>query len=83
MALSGDLRFHGEFLYWVDRGAFLWDSFRMVSLVRIDFYVADLGGDSPSGFATMQSAITMLSTPHDMRGRMMGLLSVFIGVGTP
>ena len=25
----------------------------------------------------------MLSTPHDMRGRMMGLLSVFIGVGTP
>ena len=31
----------------------------------------------------MQSAITMLSAPEGMRGRMMGLLSFCIGVGTP
>ena len=39
--------------------------------------------EAQSGFSTMQSAITMLATPHDMRGRMMGLLSVCIGAGTP
>ena len=38
-----------------------------------------LGGIAQSGFSTMQSAVTMLATPHDMRGRMMGLLSVCIG----
>ena len=31
----------------------------------------------------MQSAITMLAAPQGMRGRMMGLLSFCIGVGTP
>ena len=49
----------------------------------LTFMLLTLAGIAQSGFATMQSAITMLSTPHDMRGRMMGLLSVFIGVGTP
>ncbi len=31
----------------------------------------------------MQSSITMLSAPREMRGRMMGLMSFCIGVGTP
>ena len=29
----------------------------------------------------MQSSVTMLATSHDMRGRMLGLLSVCIGAG--
>jgi MFS family permease len=31
----------------------------------------------------MQSTITLLAAPREMRGRMMGLLSVCIGAGTP
>lgn len=42
-----------------------------------------LGGVGQAGFSTMQSTIAMLSAPEAMRGRMMGLLSVFIGAGTP
>ena len=42
-----------------------------------------LGGCGQAGFSTMQSTLTMLASPPDMRGRMMGLLSVFIGVATP
>jgi predicted MFS family arabinose efflux permease len=47
------------------------------------FAVRAIGGLGQSGFSTMQSAITMLATPQRMRGRMMGLLSFCIGVGTP
>ncbi len=49
----------------------------------LTFILLCLGGICQSGFATMQSAVTMLATPHDMRGRVMGLLSVCIGAGTP
>ncbi|PKB73733.1 MAG: hypothetical protein BZY75_00360 [SAR202 cluster bacterium Io17-Chloro-G7] len=42
-----------------------------------------MGGLGQAGFSTMQSTIAMLSAPQEMRGRMMGLLSVFIGAGTP
>ena len=42
-----------------------------------------LGGIGQAGFSTMQSTIALLSAPQEMRGRMMGLLSVFIGAGTP
>ena len=31
----------------------------------------------------MQSSITMLSAPQELRGRMVGLMSFCIGVGTP
>lgn len=47
------------------------------------FALLAIGGLGQSGFSTMQSAITMLSAPEGMRGRMMGLLSFCIGVGTP
>jgi len=49
----------------------------------LTFGLLTLSGIAQSGFSTMQSAVTMLATPHDMRGRMMGLLSVCIGAGTP
>jgi MFS family permease len=47
------------------------------------FALLALGGCGQAGFSTMQSTITMLVTPPAMRGRMMGLLSVCIGVATP
>ena len=47
------------------------------------FLVLVVGGVGQSGFGTMQSTITMLSAPPDMRGRMVGLMSVCIGIGTP
>jgi len=47
------------------------------------FALLALGGCGQAGFSTMQSTITMLGAPPDMRGRMMGLLSVCIGVSTP
>ena len=45
--------------------------------------ILTLGGIGQAGFSTMQSTIALLSAPQEMRGRMMGLLSVFIGAGTP
>jgi MFS family permease len=47
------------------------------------FALLALGGCGQAGFSTMQSTITMLGTPPAMRGRMMGLLSVCIGMATP
>lgn len=47
------------------------------------FTLLALGGCGQAGFSTMQSTITMLVTPPAMRGRMMGLLSVCIGLATP
>ena len=49
----------------------------------LSFGLLIAGGIGQAGFGTMQSAITMLEAPREMRGRMMGLLSVCIGVGTP
>ena len=57
---------------------FVWPTWYVLT-----FTLLTLGGVAQSGFSTMQSAVTMLATPHDMRGRMMGLLSVCIGAGTP
>ncbi len=84
MALSRDFRFHGRVFVIGCVGVlsigivFVWSPW-----YALTFALLTMAGIFQSGFATMQSAITMLSTPHDMRGRMMGLLSVFIGVGTP
>jgi MFS family permease len=47
------------------------------------FALLTIGGLGQAGFGTMQSAITMLSAPPAMRGRMIGLMSVCIGTGTP
>ena len=42
-----------------------------------------LFGIGQAAFGTMQSSIIMLWSPPEMRGRMMSLLFVFIGVGAP
>ena len=84
MAIRRDLRYHGRVFVMGSVGVlligmiFVWPTWYAVTFVLLT-----LGGVAQSGFSTMQSAVTMLATPHDMRGRMMGLLSFCIGVGTP
>lgn len=46
------------------------------------FLALAAGGMGQAGFGTMQSAITLLAAPPEMRGRMMGVLSQCIGIGT-
>ena len=45
-------------------------------------FILAVGGMGQAAFGTMQSAITMLEAPPEMRGRMMGVLSQCIGMGT-
>ena len=84
MAIRKDLTHHGRVFVIGSVGVlligmvFVWPTWYVVTFVLLI-----LGGVAQSGFSTMQSAVTMLATPHDMRGRMMGLLSVCIGAGTP
>ncbi|MCH8800938.1 MAG: MFS transporter [Chloroflexi bacterium] len=84
MAITRDLRYHGRIFVLGCGGVlligviFVWSPW-----YALTFGLLTVSGVAQSGFSTMQSAITMLATPHDMRGRMMGLLSVCIGVGTP
>ena len=47
------------------------------------FVVLTLGGIGQARFSTMQTSITLLAAPAEMRGRMLGLMGVCIGVGTP
>ena len=56
---------------------FVWSPWYMLS-----FTLLSIGGLGQAGFSTMQSAITMLAAPPEMRGRMMGVLSECIGIGT-
>ena len=57
---------------------FVWSPWYVLS-----FGLLVLGGAGQAGFGTMQSTITLLSAPPEMRGRMVGLMSVCIGLGTP
>jgi len=57
---------------------FVWASWYVLAFVLLA-----VGGCGQAGFSTMQSTITMLGAPPQMRGRMMGLLSVCIGLATP
>jgi MFS family permease len=84
MSSTRGIRFHGRFFVagsvavLVLTLIFAWSPWYALA-----FALRALGGLGQSGFSTMQSAITMLATPQGMRGRMMGLLSFCIGVGTP
>ena len=57
-------------------------SFAWAPWYGLALFTLALGGMGQAGFGTMQSAITLLAAPPEMRGRMMGVLSQCIGVGT-
>ncbi len=84
IASTLNIRYHGRIFV---AGSLL--SLLMVPLFvwspwyALSFALLILGGVGNSGFGTMQSPITMLSAPPEMRGRMMGLLILFIGIGAP
>lgn len=84
MAISRDLRYHGRVFVLGSIGVLLIGAvFVWSPWYALTFGLLTMSGIGQSGFSTMQSAVTMLATPHGMRGRMMGLLSVCIGAGTP
>jgi MFS family permease len=84
IAFTRNLRHHGRVfvigsaMVLLSAMTFVWSPWYVVA-----FAVLTIGGIGQAGFGTMQSAITMLSAPPAMRGRMMGLMSVCIGTGTP
>ena len=84
MALTRDLQRHGlvflmgSIAVLIMGILFVWAPWYMLA-----FAILLLGGVGQSGFGTMQSTITMLAAPPEMRGRMVGLMSVCIGIGTP
>ncbi len=84
MALTRNLERHGlvflvgSTVVLVMAILFVWMPWYMLA-----FAVLILGGVGQAGFGTMQSTITMLSAPPELRGRMVGLMSVCIGLGTP
>ena len=84
MAATRDLRYLGRVLVLGSIGVlstallFAWSPWYALALI-----ILTIGGVGQAGFSTMQSTITMLAAPPEMRGRMMGLLSVCIGAGTP
>ena len=84
IACSRHLQYHGR----VFVGGSVMVLIMALLFVRAPWYalafaLLALGGCGQAGFSTMQSTITMLVTPTAIRGRMMGLLSVCIGVATP
>ena len=84
MSLTRNVRYHGRVFVFGSLGVivmtllFVWSPWYTLA-----FAFLAISGLGQAGFSTMQSAITMLAAPPDMRGRMMGLLSFCIGVGTP
>jgi len=84
MSMTSGVRYHGRVFVagsvavMVLTILFVWSPWYALA-----FALLAVGGLGQSGFSTMQSAITMLAAPQGMRGRMMGLLSFCIGVGTP
>lgn len=83
MSLTRNVQYHGRVFVigsmavLVMAVLFVWSPWYTLA-----FIILTLSGVGQSGFSTMQSAITMLAAPQAMRGRMMGLLSLCIGVGT-
>ena len=84
MAMTRNVQHHGRYFavgsvaVLVITILFVWSPWYSLA-----FALLAVGGLGQSGFSTMQSAITMLAAPQEMRGRMMGLLSFCIGIGTP
>ena len=84
MASSRNLRYHGRVFVigsiLVLIMAILWSRSPWYGLT---FALLTIGGMGQAGFGTMQSSITLLSAPAELRGRMIWLMSFCIGVGTP
>lgn len=84
MASSRNMRYHGRVFVigsiLVLVIAILWSRSPWYGLT---FALLTIGGIGQAGFGTMQSSITLLSAPAELRGRMVGLMSFCIGVGTP
>ena len=84
MASTQDIRFHGRIfvvgsmLCLVMVPLFVWSPWYATSFALLTF-----AGIANSGFSTMQGPIALLSTPQEMRGRMIGLLDFCISVGIP
>ena len=84
ISLARNVRFHGRFytfgsvIVLIMAIAYAWSPWYVVT-----FTLLVLSGLGQSGFSTMQTSITLLAAPEEMRGRMMGLLSTCIGVGNP
>ena len=84
MALTRNLQYHGRIfmigstIVLVMAILFVWSPWYALA-----FTLLTIAGIGQSGFGTMQSSITMLSAPRELRGRMMGLMSFCIGLGTP
>ncbi len=84
LASIGTIRYHGRifaagaFTAMVVSVIFVW-----IPWYPVTFLLLVISGIGLSGFGTMQSTITMLSSPPEMRGRMVGLMSLCIGLGTP
>ena len=49
----------------------------------LTFALLSIGGLGQAAYSTMQSSIAMLHAPPGMRGRVLGILGVCIGVSTP
>ena len=84
LASVGTFRYHGRifaagaFTVMALSTVFVWSPWYSVT-----FVILVLSGIGLSCFGTMQGAITMRSSPPEMRGRMVGLQSLCIGIGTP
>jgi MFS family permease len=84
LASVGSVRHHGRifaigaFVVMITSTIFVWSPWYSAT-----FLVLIVSGLGLSCFGTMQSAITMRSAPPEMRGRMVGLMSLCIGIGTP
>ncbi len=84
LASVGSVRYHGRifaagaFGVMITSTVFVWSPWYGVTLL-----IMIISGIGVSCFGTMQGAITMRSAPPEMRGRMVGLQSLCIGLGTP
>ena len=84
LASVGSVRYHGRifaagaFTVMITSTIFVWSPWYVAT-----FAILIASGIGLSCFGTMQSTITMRSAPPEMRGRMVGLMSLCIGIGTP
>ena len=81
LAATRGVRYHGRYFAYgsvivlLASAAYVWAPWYWLA-----FGLLLCSGLGQSGFSTMQSSIMMLSSPPEMRGRMMGLLSFCIGI---